>query len=88
MRVYHKRNAPKDGVYIGRPSKWGNPYRIGPDGSRADVIRKYEAYLLRSPHLVAALHELKGRDLVCWCAPEACHGDVLLRYANDEEVTR
>lgn len=83
-KVYTKRCSliPSDAVYVGRPSKWGNPFVIGPDGSRADVCRKYENYLTNSPKLMAQLPELKGKDLVCWCAPELCHGDILLRLAN------
>lgn len=69
-------------VYIGRPSKWGNPYRIGPDGDRLTVIRKYEQYLRENPDLLAALHELRGKVLGCWCKPLACHGDVLSRLAD------
>lgn len=69
---------PHGPVYVGRPSQWGNPFVIGPDGSRADVIAKYRAHLLGSPALMAALPELRGKDLVCWCAPCACHGDVLI----------
>lgn len=71
------------GVYIGRPSKWGNPFKIGPDGDRAEVIRKFEAYVSTSP-LRDNLWELRGKSLICYCAPEACHGDVLLRLANAE----
>jgi len=59
-----------DRVYVGRPSKWGNPFVIGRDGSRDDVIAKYRAWIVRQPELLAALHELRGKDLVCWCAPE------------------
>lgn len=77
-----RHGVPVDAVYIGRPSKWGNPFVIGRDGTRAQVIAKYRAYLLRDARLMAALPELCGRDLVCWCAPEACHGDVLLQLAN------
>jgi hypothetical protein len=73
---------PQGAVYIGRPSKWGNPFIIGKHGSRAEVVAKYRAHLLRNPGLMAALPELRGKDLVCWCAPEACHGDVLLELAN------
>lgn len=69
-------------VYIGRPSKWGNPFVIGRDGSRADVIAKYRAWIVAQPALMNALDELRGRDLVCWCAPLACHGDVLIELAN------
>ena len=72
---------PKGAVYIGRPSKWGNPFLIGRDGSREDVIGKFENYLLTS-ELFDQLDELRGKNLVCFCAPLACHGDVLLRLAN------
>ena len=75
---------PAGAVYIGRPSKWGNPFVIGKDGSRGEVITKYRAHLLRNTQLMAALPELRGKDLVCWCAPCACHGDVLLELANKE----
>jgi len=71
-----------NGVYIGRGSKWGNPFPIGKDGSRAEVITKYIAYLLRHQALLDALPELKDKMLVCFCAPLACHGDVLARYAD------
>ena len=80
--VLNKRSS-QDGVYIGRPSKFGNRFVIGQHGSRADVIAKYEAWLMSQPALVeAAKRELRGKNLVCWCAPLACHGDVLLRIAN------
>lgn len=76
--------APAAGrVYIGRPSKWGNPFVIGRDGTRAAVIDKYRAWLLSMPELLGSLDELRGRDLVCWCAPLACHGDVLVELAKD-----
>lgn len=74
---------PPDAVYIGRPSKWGNPFVIGKHGNRVTVIALFEQYLHARPHLIAeAKAELRGRDLVCFCAPQACHGDVLLRVAN------
>ena len=68
-------------IYVGRPSKWGNPFVIGRDGTRDAVIAKYRAWIMRQPALIAALHELHGKDLVCWCAPERCHADVLLDLA-------
>jgi hypothetical protein len=61
------RRAAPDRVYVGRPSKWGNPFVLGRDGSRDDVIAKYRAWIVRQPALMAALHELRGKDLVCWC---------------------
>ena len=81
----HKDAIRKDAVYIGRPSKWGNPFIIGPDGDRTDVIEQYYAYIMDTPKLYdAAKKELRGKDLVCFCAPRACHGDVLLLIANEE----
>jgi hypothetical protein len=74
--------AGKRAVYIGRGSKWGNPFRMGPDGDRATVIAKYGRWLEEQHHLLRALDELRGRDLVCFCVPRACHGDCLLRLAN------
>lgn len=66
-------------VYIGRPSLFCNPYVIGKDGDRDTVIQKYENYLMNSPRLLSKLHELKDKDLVCYCHPLKCHGDVLVR---------
>jgi hypothetical protein len=75
--------APADNaVYVGPPSIWGNPFVIGKDGSRAEVIDKYETWLMSQPQLLSKLHELHDKNLVCWCAPQACHADVLLRLAN------
>ena len=84
MRVHnkYKNTAPPGAVYIGRPTKWGNPFVIGRNGTREDVISKYEDWVVTQPELMQALHELRGKDLVCFCAPQACHGDVLLRLAN------
>jgi len=70
MTVVHCKKAPYD-VYIGRPSKWGNPFVIGKDGTREQVIAKYRQYLLSRPDLIAALPELKGKILGCWCSPQA-----------------
>ena len=85
-RVYNRRrgDAPPGAVYVGRPTKWGNPIRLDDESERDEVIVNYEAWLLRQQHLVeAARRELRGKDLVCWCAPLACHADVLLRIANE-----
>ena len=79
----HKHGMPKGAVYIGRPSKWGNPFAIGRDGNRAEVILKYCEWLEGQPDKMAqAKLELAGKGLVCFCAPLACHGDVLLEVAN------
>lgn len=81
MSVVHCKREPYD-VYIGRPSKWGNPFEIGKDGTREEVIEKYEAWLQTQTPLLSALKELKGQTLGCWCSPKPCHGDVLKRLAN------
>lgn len=70
-------------VYIGRPSKWGNPFTIGPDGGRDMVIRKYEDYIRGNPELIQSLPELKDMTLGCWCYPESCHGDVLVKLVSE-----
>ena len=70
-------------IYIGRPSKWGNPYIIGRDGNRTEVIELYRAYLFDNKELMDALPELKGKVLGCYCKPEQCHGDILEELAND-----
>lgn len=84
-RVLNKRDGTYGrAVYIGRGSPWGNPFRIGPDGTRDEVIEKYRVLLTVRPDLVSrAKDELRGRDLLCYCAPQACHGDVLLAVANE-----
>ena len=79
--VVHCKKHPYD-VYIGRPSKWGNPFAIGQDGTRDEVIEKYRQYILASPELMADLEELKGKRLGCWCRPLPCHGDVLVELIN------
>lgn len=98
IRVYNKReaNIPQDAVYVGRPTKWGNPFSHRSDtkaehvvASREDAVAMYRVWVQQQPELVAALPELQGKDLVCWCAPESCHADVLIELANnitEEEI--
>lgn len=69
-------------VYVGRPTKWSNPYQIGKDGTREEVIALYKRYFFGSGTAMAAAQELRGKDLVCWCAPLPCHADILLEFAN------
>lgn len=81
--VVHCKREPYD-VYIGRPSKWGNPFRIGRDGTRAQVLAKYRTWIRTQPDLLAALPELRGKILGCWCAPfNLCHGDILVELLGD-----
>jgi hypothetical protein len=81
MKVVNVRNEKYD-VYIGRGGKWGNPFRIGADGTRDDVIIAYAKWVVNQPSLMAALPELKGKVLGCYCKPAACHGDVLVALVN------
>lgn len=81
MPVWHVARAPEGAVFIGRPSRWGNPFRLRPDEPRGATIERYRRWLwdqLRSGAIrldeLAALH---GRDLACYCKPKPCHGDVL-----------
>ena len=76
-------------VYIGRPTKWGNPFshKAGTLArfkveTREEAVQKYEQYLLDTPELFNALHELRGKVLGCWCHPKSCHGHILSKYAN------
>ena len=85
MRVLNKKTDDCSGaVYVGRPSKWGNPFVIGRDGTREEVIEKYKLHLTLDDDLMSSVKkELKGRNLACWCSPLPCHADVLIHIAND-----
>jgi hypothetical protein len=95
---YKTDGLPEGAVYIGRrmpqyglpQSPWANAFKIDTpkqkrDGTRDEVLAKYERWLLSQPELLARLPELRHRDLVCWCAPEPCHGHVLMRLINNME---
>ena len=84
-KVVHCKKEKYD-VYIGRPSKWGNPFIIGRDGTREEVIEKYREYIMQRPDLLSDLHELKGKVLGCWCKPKPCHGDVLVELIEKKSI--
>ena len=65
-------------VFIGRPSIWGNPFEIGKDGTRKEVIKKYRVWLNDNESLKSRILELDGKTLGCFCAPKACHGNVII----------
>ncbi len=85
--VLNKRTdyIPPDAVYGGRPS-WpnglGNPYRIGPDGSREEVVAKHKAAFLADLQWIEVVRRYKGRDWVCFCSPLLCHCDIYCEVAN------
>ena len=92
-RVVNVRNEPYD-VYIGRRCRghrdegWGNPFAIGRDGNREEVISKYRVWLRDQPELQARVRrELRGKILGCWCKPDSCHGDVLATVAEGLDPT-
>jgi hypothetical protein len=92
-RVVHCKKE-KYNVYIGRPSKWGNPFTHWPDGTtlakhvvedREAAVNAYREWITNGDgkHLLNDLHELKGGKILgCWCKPQACHGDVLLELLD------
>ena len=77
-------------VFIGRPSKWGNPFRLPIKANKATrevVIQKFRDYLREHPQLLGlARRELKGKVLVCYCSPKPCHGDILAEIAEGGEL--
>ena len=93
--VVHCKKEPYD-VYIGRPSKWGNPFTHIKDGktlaknivdTREAAIRSYFLWITKGDgrHLLKDLDELKNKTLGCWCKPNSCHGDVLVYLLKQKE---
>ena len=88
--VVNKRYQKYD-IYIGRGSKWGNPYTHMKGktkaeflvGSREEAIEKYEEWIRQQPNLLADLHELKNKRLGCFCRPHHCYGDVLVELIEE-----
>jgi hypothetical protein len=91
IRIENKKTYRGEGVYIGRPSLLGNPFKIGQHGTREEVIQRYKAWLWRQIQLRGEVYEELKRlaaiakqgelVLICWCKEPgrsvACHGDVL-----------
>jgi hypothetical protein len=97
-RVQRKRTRgwrmPPNTVYVGRPTKWGNPWHLEGERNRAELLRFYRTYLKEKlshdPHF---LDELKGKDLACWCPlvdkegkPLPCHADILIEFITQEQI--
>ncbi|MGW3846899.1 DUF4326 domain-containing protein [Streptomyces fagopyri] len=90
-------HAPTGVVYVGRTLYRGgwrlpgnplfNPYNVGAIHTRDQAIDLYREHLLKRPDLLALIPELRGRTLACWCAPEACHADVLVEFAENPPTT-
>jgi hypothetical protein len=81
-------------IYIGRGSKWGNPYTHIKDratlaefvvGTREEAMRKYREHVLASPELMESLHELRDKRIACFCKPsKSCHGDILVELLEEQ----
>jgi hypothetical protein len=89
-QVYSKRKGaslppPLDAVYVGRPTKYGNPFVVGVDGNQDECVKKFAEWIFEAEQndlREDIRNTLKEKDLVCWCKPLACHADVILEIAN------
>lgn len=95
-RLVHCNKEPFD-VYIGRPSKWGNPFTHIKDkdtlaefvvASREEAIEKYRAYIEANTELLNDLDELEGKVLGCWCHPKSCHGEILMELLTKRKIKK
>ena len=92
IRIQRRRSRgwkmPDNTVYVGRPTKWGNPYTIAEMGSHDDAVCKFEEMLVEGledsyPMDEEIIRELRGKNLACWCSLKSpCHADILLEIAN------
>ncbi|ANY88896.1 DUF4326 domain-containing protein [Pseudomonas putida] len=86
-RVVNRDRGDAYDTYIGRGTIWGNPYQIGADGDRDEVIRKFKydfdnGLLKVSADFEKHVTAIKGHRLACHCKPAACHGDIIAAYLN------
>lgn len=86
-KVVNLRKSSYD-VYIGRGSIFGNPFHIGKDGTREEVINRYAEWVLTQPQILRAIPDLEGKTLGCFCKPAACHGDVLLELLEKIKASK
>lgn len=92
-RLQHR---PAGLVYVGRRMTMGgwhlpahplaNPFSVKALGGREEAVAAYCRHLLEEPGLLSRVPLLRGSTLACWCAPEACHADVLARLADAERA--
>ena len=96
LKVVNKYKEPYD-IYIGRGSKWGNPFTHITDkktkaefivDTREQAIESYRNWILKQQHLLDDLHELEGKTLGCFCKPKSCHGDVLVELINKKHMNQ
>lgn len=88
VNYYHQPTQGDEFVYIGRPSKWGNPFTFTPQpglkvlADRDRAVEAYREWIQTQSELMEALEELRGKTLVCFCKPKSCHGDVLVELVE------
>lgn len=89
IRIQRKRTKgwkmPENTTYVGRPSKWGNPFKIDEDHSAEEVVKQYRVHILGKLHVgLLDISELKGKNLSCFCKiGQPCHADILLKICSD-----
>lgn len=85
-KSFSSRTAQKLSQYIGRPTKWGNPFPLRYESNRENVCNQYEVYiatrLINGDIVDEDFREFDGKNLMCFCAPKRCHGDTLLLLYN------
>lgn len=95
-RVVNLSKEPYD-VFIGRGSKWGNPFTHIKDkttladvivDTREEAIERYREYLEGNQELLDSLDELEGKTLGCYCKPKSCHGDILLEFLSKRKIQK
>lgn len=96
-RIQRKRTKgwrmPEGTVFVGRPTRWGNPFKVtdvtalNQNWKHAEAVEQFREWVSTQDELQAAIRsELAGKDLACWCSPDLpCHADVLLVMANESE---
>jgi hypothetical protein len=82
-RIVNVRATDGYDVFVGRPSKWGNPFPISDRTTREQAIEMYETYIRRCPNLLGDLPELVGKVMGCYCAPLPCHAEVLVKLLKE-----
>ena len=86
MKVVNIKKTKNYNVYIGRGGPYGNPFEIGKDGTRDEVVDKYKewfyAKIEKDANFKERIHSLQGKVLGCFCYPLRCHGDVIIEYLN------
>ena len=83
---FHDWNSYPQNTYIGRTNPYlqvpssifANPYKIH-NSDRETVLKQYENYIRNSPHLMSKIHELDKKNLGCYCFPQRCHGNILIK---------